>query len=129
MHVAPNPAIAEDSRLIRQEVDRCSGILRRMSLAGAEPVGEALQDVTVEDLLDSVGSAFPARSGVVIDAGVPARTPHLRVPRHAVEQALIVLIKNAIEASQPGQPVILSAAAKPAQVRFEVTDSGAGIPA
>jgi hypothetical protein len=36
-----NNPITEDSRLIRQELERRHAILQRMSLAGAEPVGEA----------------------------------------------------------------------------------------
>lgn len=125
--VTPIPAIAQDSRLIRTEVDRCSAILRRMSLAGAEPVGEEMQETTVESLLDSIASAFTSSKEVEITSHPQLRRLTLRIPRHAVEQALIVLLKNGMDASAPGQIVRLSAQAAESGVRFEVTDSGTGM--
>jgi two-component system sensor histidine kinase RegB len=38
-------AVADDSRLIRMEVDRCRQILHRMSSEGAEPAGEPRESV------------------------------------------------------------------------------------
>jgi two-component system sensor histidine kinase RegB len=51
----------------------------------------------------------------------------LKVPRHAVEQALVALTKNAIEASPAGSPVWLSASRDGGLVRFEVRDQGTGM--
>ncbi|MEZ5400155.1 MAG: ATP-binding protein [Bryobacteraceae bacterium] len=123
---SPNGAIADDSRLIRQEVDRCRAILQGMSLAGAEPVGEALEDVTSAELLAAVRDVFTSRlefrAGTATDAV-------LRIPRHAVEQALIALVKNAFDASAEGAVVRLSARTARGGVCFEVIDEGAGMSA
>ncbi|MBL8214803.1 MAG: HAMP domain-containing histidine kinase [Bryobacterales bacterium] len=124
---SPNSAVAEDCRLIRSEVDRCGGILRRMSLAGAEPVGEALENVRVQDLLLAAGQAF-GRQDLRLDVAPNAAAAVLRVPRHAIEQALLALVKNGLDASAPGTPVTLRALQwKPDTIRFEVTDAGAGM--
>ena len=40
--------VAEDARLIRSEVDRCSQILRQMGGRSAEPAGEMPAPVTLQ---------------------------------------------------------------------------------
>ena len=44
-------SVAEDSTLIRSEVDRCGEILRRMSAQGAAPAGEAIETMGAGELL------------------------------------------------------------------------------
>jgi two-component system, sensor histidine kinase RegB len=120
-------AIAEDSRLIRTEVDRCREILQRMSVQGAEPTGEALESITVSLLLDGIRGSFPAAAGPQIRTSAEDSAAILTVPRHPVEQALIALVKNAIEASPAGSAVSLSVSQDTESVRFEVKDGGSGM--
>jgi two-component system, sensor histidine kinase RegB len=131
MHTAPDGAIAEDSRLIRHEVDRCSEILQRMSLAGAEPVGEAIEEVSPRALLDAVRRVFASRHEVMVEDLVPESAGvWLRLPRHAIEQALFALVKNGLDAGAGSAPVVLTArACDTASVCFEVKDSGMGMTA
>jgi two-component system, sensor histidine kinase RegB len=125
-----NAAIAEDSRLIRKEVDRCREILRRMSVEGAEPTGEALEAVPVVALLGAVEKNFAEAGLLRLLVSPEAQTAELIVPRHAVEQALIALVKNALEASPAGIPVDLAVSRTiDAQIRFEVQDRGCGMSA
>jgi two-component system sensor histidine kinase RegB len=120
-------AVADDSRLIRTEVDRCTNILRRLSIEGAEPAGESSEPVPAAALLEAARQAFPPTAPLsVIDSGDDLRAI-LEVPRHAVEQALVALIKNALEASPAGSPVTLSASRASRSVRFEVRDHGHGM--
>jgi two-component system sensor histidine kinase RegB len=51
----------------------------------------------------------------------------MRLPRHAVEQALIALVKNAFEASPGMRPVELTVTGAVASVRFAVQDQGCGM--
>jgi two-component system sensor histidine kinase RegB len=120
-------AVAEDSRLIRTEVDRCSAILRRLSMEGAEPAGEAFENVAADELLGAARHAFAARPDLVVEASEDSRRVVLKVPRHAVEQALVALVKNAVEAGVPGSPVSLQASREDRVVRFEVRDRGEGM--
>lgn len=117
--------IGEDSRLIRQEVDRCREILQRMSTDGAEPAGETPQWVEVKDLLDAVRHLFPMEH-ILVSLDPQIFRP-LRIPRRAVEQALAALVKNAIEASPVASPVQLEAALVQDRIQFSVRDRGAGM--
>lgn len=122
-------AVADDSRLIRTEVERCRRILQRMSIEGAEPAGEAMEAVTVSQLLDGVQEFFPHNEALRLEAAAADRETVLSVPRHAVEQALIALVKNGIEASAAGEPVTL-AVSRPQEggwIRFAVRDGGSGM--
>jgi two-component system sensor histidine kinase RegB len=121
-----NAAVAEDSRLIRTEVERCRTILERMSVEGAEPAGEASATVSIADLLRVVRTAMGADCALQVEAPAEARA-QLTVPRHAVEQALIALVKNGFEASPHDAAVSLLASVSHGAARFEVCDSGCGI--
>lgn len=118
------PAVADDSRLIRTEVDRCRAILERMSIEGAEPAGEALQSVSVEKLLASVRSHF---APPLLQVEFPQEPATLSIPLHAVEQALIALVKNALEAGPEAAAVSLCAERTSNAVRFVVADRGYGM--
>ncbi len=120
-------AVAEDSRLIRTEVDRCSAILQRLSMEGAEPAGEAFEAVAADALLGAARKAFGGQAELLVEASEELRTTLLKVPRHAVEQALVALVKNAVEASEAGSPVRLMARREESVVRFEVRDRGEGM--
>jgi two-component system sensor histidine kinase RegB len=120
-------AVAEDSRLIRTEVDRCRQILHRMSIDGAEPAGEPLEAVRVGVLLDGVSGSLPSASALQIEASAEDRAAVLFVPLHAIEQAIIALVKNGIEASPAGSPVRLSVLRSVGSVRFVVKDCGSGM--
>ena len=122
-------AVADDSRLIRTEVDRCRQILHRMSIEGAEPAGEPLESVRVAALLEAVQGVFSSIPALQISASNEAKATVLTVPPHAIEQALVALVKNAIQASSPGSPVVLSVSRSPDWVRFVVKDSGSGMSA
>lgn len=126
VHSLPKGPVAEDSRLIRKEVDRCSEILQRMSLAGAEPMGGAFQILAVDEILRSVRGAFGANAPVVVKVDPASSGVAIRAPRHAVEQALMALVKNGLEAGGT-LAVTLSVEATSQALRFEVRDFGSGM--
>ena len=126
---APTPAVADDSRLIRTEVDRCRAILQRLSIEGAEPAGEALTPVAIADLIAAVRTYFAKTPTVSIDFSHSPERRALTVPRHAVEQALIALVKNAVEASPRGATVTLHVEPGETRVGFVITDQGHGMSA
>ncbi len=120
----PDAAVAEDSRLIRTEVERCRQILQRLSVEGAEPAGEPLAIVPAMELVRRAMSRFPP-DRVLATPPEQKREPTLRVPEHAVEQALIALIKNGIDASNGS--VRVAVRADGTFVRFLVVDDGRGM--
>lgn len=120
--IARDAAIAEDSRLIRMEVERCRQILQRMSASGAEPAGESLTTMDARTLATGAAARFP---GVRLDA--PSFDATLTVPKHAVEQAIEAMLKNALDASRDPADVTLSVLPSGRAVRFLVEDRGAGM--
>jgi two-component system sensor histidine kinase RegB len=127
-NTARNEAIAEDSRLIRTEVDRCREILWRMSVQGAQPAALGSESVEAAELLADVCREIqqPARLTVeVSSAAVPAAA--LTVPRRAVAQALIALTRNALEASAPDEAVRVVARQEGANFQFVIADRGKGM--
>jgi two-component system sensor histidine kinase RegB len=123
----PDEGLAEDSRLIRREVERCREILLRMSVDGAEPAGEAAAAVTVRELIEPLCTDFPPdRLRIELPQGSPL--PVLTIPARAVRQAIAALVKNAIEASAPTSPIHVTAQATDQSVQVVVTDHGTGMP-
>jgi two-component system sensor histidine kinase RegB len=126
VHSLPKGPVAEDSRLIRKEVDRCSEILQRMSLAGAEPLGEAFDLLGVEEILRSMRGEFGANAPVVVKVDPESAGVAMRAPRHAVEQALVALVKNGLDAGG-AHAVTITVQLTHQALRFEVKDSGGGM--
>ncbi len=125
-NTAPNENIAEDSRLIRTEVDRCREILWRMSVRGAQPAAQASESVEAAELLADVCREIQQPSRLHIE--VPPDQPiPLTVPRRAVAQALIALTRNALEAGAPDSAVRVIARRAGARLQFVVSDQGKGM--
>jgi two-component system sensor histidine kinase RegB len=125
--IAHNSALAEDSRLIRGEVERCREILLRMSVEGGEPTGEVAEATAVEDLLCEVERDAQA-AGRVRRLPCKADPPMiLTIPRRAVVQAMLALVKNALEASAQQSLVEIGAELAEPYVRLIVRDQGCGM--
>ncbi len=120
-------SLLDDSRLIRTEVERCRQILTRMSIEGAEPAGEASVEVQVPDLLASAMAEFGPSSRVRTKIADGAEGAKLVIPRRAVEQALVALIRNAVDASANRAMVTVSAAVDGGSLQILVEDTGGGM--
>lgn len=118
--------VLEDVSLIRTELDYCRNILDRMSGHAGEAVGESVEDITVEGLVDEVleGLRHPERVETKLGA---AANRQLRVPLQALAQAMRGVVQNALDASPDGQPVTISVQDSPQEVVIEVTDRGNGM--
>jgi two-component system sensor histidine kinase RegB len=122
---AKDSAIAEDCRLIRTEVERCREILWRMSIQGAEPAGQASEAVEVDQLLDDVCREIHQPDRVHVEMVQPL--PGLSIPRRAVEQAIIALVKNGLEAS-PSDSVVQVVVRRAGDfLQFVIADRGKGM--
>jgi two-component system sensor histidine kinase RegB len=123
---ATNQSIAEDSRLIRTEVDRCREILWRMSVQGAQPAAQASESVEAAELLADVCREIQQPARLHVEVSPPQPVP-LTVPRRAVAQALIALTRNALEAGAPDSAVRVIARRAGARFQFVVSDQGKGM--
>jgi len=122
----PEGRIANDARLIRSEVDRCSQILRQMGGRSAEPAGEMPVYIALSDICAQVKTDLPAEKSELIQTRVPEDTTAF-LPPVAIRQALSALVKNALESSPPDKCVTLSAQSHSDRVSFTIEDSGSGM--
>jgi signal transduction histidine kinase len=108
---------------LRNSSDKLGSLLARLGRYGQQP-GEALADVPLRTLLRSIAARYAAQHPVIALDG-----PHLSVDAHpeALEQALVHLVQNAVEASSDGAAVLLDARAEGVEVSIEVRDSGTGM--
>jgi two-component system nitrogen regulation sensor histidine kinase NtrY len=108
-------SMAERSEALRRFLSRYSELARM-----PEPV---LGDCDVAALLDRVVAVHPP--GTV--RTLPAPGLAVRADPDQLEQALINLVKNAVEAAGDAGPVELEARQRRGQVAFEVRDRGPGV--
>jgi PAS domain S-box-containing protein len=115
---------------IRDGLERMRTTVRSL-LDFSQPRADLRAEVDAHDVvagcLRLVGPAGRERGVDVVATGGP---PAIVVAdRGQLMQALVNVLMNAIEASQPGSPVTIEVGTVPARVEIRVTDRGVGIPA
>jgi two-component system sensor histidine kinase RegB len=119
-------SIREDARLIRREVDRCREIINRLRLDIGEDVAQRKPiavTLLVKHLRKDLREEENARLRVLIGSDVET----VAAPARAMEQALLVLLRNAFDASPPEAGVTLSIQRREGRLRIEVADRGTGM--
>jgi two-component system sensor histidine kinase RegB len=118
-------SVREDARLIRREVDRCREIINRLRLDVGEDVAQrkpVAMAQLVKDIRADLREEENARLRVLVGSDVEAAT----APR-ALEQAILVLLRNAFDASPAEAGVTLSIQRREGRIRIEVEDRGTGM--
>lgn len=118
---------AEDAAVIRQEVERCRRIIENLSVSrqDADEVSVPIEWDTFEDCLKEF---LPEQIHGRLKVRFSSSEPRLVVPRNRLHHALAILIKNAVEASPPQAPVVLSVENESGFCVFRVMDRGSGFP-
>jgi len=120
--------IREDARLIRSEVERCRLILQRMSVEGAEPMGEAPRKILLTELLDETLLLFSESQRASLRLNVPDEGLAVVLPVQATTHSLAALIKNALDANAPDGNIVIRAERSDSLITFSVADCGEGMP-
>jgi two-component system sensor histidine kinase RegB len=122
---ADDPVI-DDARLIRREVDRCRGILNRMRVDIGEEPSQG-NEVPLADLVARLRESLQPQeqSRLAVKTGSDIQIIH--GPARALEQSLLVLVRNAFDASPADRPVELLIERQEKQIHFEVRDRGTGM--
>lgn len=121
---ADKPAFRDDMLVtLRNSADKLNGLLARLGRYG-NGVIDRLDAVPVSEVLSAVAERFRTGHSVVVGEAIDHS---LIVSREAIEQVLVHLIQNAIDASAANRPVYLSVAIDGAHARFDVVDSGSGM--
>jgi two-component system sensor histidine kinase RegB len=124
---APPAGVADDVRLVRDEVERCRAILQRMCADAGQVMGEAFVSVRVDELVGRALAGLEPRPEIRAAVDPAVRGLALDVPPRAVEQALQGVLRNAQDASPAGRPVTFAVARVGDRVEFTVRDEGAGM--
>jgi signal transduction histidine kinase len=133
-HHPTSPSATEHLDAIVEEVDRLdrriSHLLSFSRPAPFHPVSESLPRL-IDELLPAV--AEPIRDHhVELEMAVPRTLPQVRVDPMQVEQAILEIVSNALDAMPAGGRLRIGAFAtdgdQPGAVVLEVSDTGGGIP-
>jgi two-component system sensor histidine kinase RegB len=119
--------LAEDARLIRQEVDRCRRILDRMRVDSIELVRHNATPIDLTELVKQVVEALKPgeESRLKVDCDPNLQT--VLGPLHTLQQAVNVLVRNAFDASPQDGVVELQIRRDDGHVVFAVEDHGTGM--
>ena len=119
-----NPAFRADMLVtLRNSADKLNTLIARLSRYGAG-VGDAVAEIDVCDVLRQVAEHFGSSGQVSISACQGAT---IIGNRDALEQALIHLVQNALDASPQGAPVFIGQSTDGLHANIEIIDSGHGM--
>jgi len=121
-------AAKSDAKLIREQVQRCRAILDNMSAQGGEFAAESRARLDLSTIVGEALSDLDGTPPIRVDLGAIAEGCTLDAPPRALALTLQNVLKNAQDASQDGQEVVLSATVAGSRVRIEVRDRGVGMP-
>lgn len=123
-HHAENPAFRADMIVtLRNSAEKLNALIARLSRYG-KGAGDSASTFDVADIVRAAAAQFAGRHPVIVTECQPGV---VHANREALEQALLHLVQNAIDASQPDQPVFLMHTLDGLQARIEVIDSGMGM--
>jgi len=110
---------------LRNSSEKLNALLARLGRYGPQP-DEAVAAVEVRPLLKAIAARYAAQHPVLALDG-----PSLKIEAQAeaLEQALLHLVQNSVEASPDGGAVVLDARGDDVDVTIEVMDSGTGMSA
>ncbi len=121
---AEKPAFRADMLVtLRNSADKLSALLARLSRYGGSGA-ERMGAVAAGDVVRAVMDRFAAGHPVLLAECQPCV---VRASAEALEQVLVHLIQNAVDASAPGSPVFLGLTCEGLNARFEIVDSGRGM--
>lgn len=121
---ADNPAFRADMLLtLRNSAEKLQTLLARLGRYGGHG-SDALRPVAFDELLAKLTARYAGQHEIIIVHQVPCEV--LGDPE-SLEQALVHLVQNAIEASTDGLPVFLDLRVEDAHAILEIVDSGMGM--
>ena len=117
----------EDSQLIREEVERCRGILTRLSARSEDPISGRLDSCTVAELLETALLEIPESSRIRLKMTDAVSLSEVSLPREAIGQALRSVTRNALQASPRNTMVEILCLRDEHDLNIQVEDRGAGM--
>ncbi|WP_228726898.1 XrtA/PEP-CTERM system histidine kinase PrsK [Novosphingobium aureum] len=113
---------------LRNSSEKLNALIARLGRygnAGIEGGGaDRLEALRTADVLDAVLERFRGAAQV---SATEVQDLEITASRHSLEQVLVHLVQNAVDAGEPGSPVLVAVTAEGLNARFEVVDSGCGM--
>jgi putative PEP-CTERM system histidine kinase len=123
---ADNPAFRADMLLtLRNSADKLQALLARLGRYGGHG-SETLQPVALDETLARIAARHAGQHEVVI---IERPSSEVQAEREGLEQALVHLVQNAVDASGDGMPVFLNVVTEDSEAVIEIIDSGSGMDA
>ncbi|WP_156839452.1 XrtA/PEP-CTERM system histidine kinase PrsK [Novosphingobium aquimarinum] len=110
---------------LRNSADKLNALLARLGRYGRGAV-DRLEPVPALAIVEKVAAHFAGNAQVSISE---LQNVTITANPDSLEQVLVHLVQNALDASASGTPVFLSLSAEGLNARFEVLDSGCGMSA
>ncbi|MGO8761184.1 MAG: ATP-binding protein [Desulfobaccales bacterium] len=124
-----DPAAQEKLRIIQNEVKRLESFLGELR-DFLRPVLPSKQEIdlnrVIRDVKALMGDAVEER-GIHLETRLDPNLPPLEADPNQLEQVLLNLVKNALEATEEKGTIVVSSGAKDGQVWFSVQDTGRGM--
>ena len=122
-----DPALVEDLRLLRAQVDTCKEILSNLLASAGQGRGEDARGVALGDYFDGLLDKWRLlRPGVAVAAQWRGERPGPRIMAdQTLTQALLNLLNNAADASPGGVEVL--GGAEGGEAHLEIRDRGPGL--
>lgn len=110
---------------LRNSSEKLNALIARLSRYGTGAV-DKLEQIPAAEVIASVMERFGSNPQVVL---AQTRDVTVTASSHSLEQVLVHLVQNGIDASRPRSPVFLSLSVDGPNACFEVLDSGCGMSA
>lgn len=123
------PEVRADLQLVRDQIARCREILDRMSAQSGANMGESFVTIPVPRWVEQALAGLVAKDRIQVEMMPPAAEASIMGPPKALAETLRGLMKNAVQASPPGVPVVLRTALVDGRIRAVVIDHGKGMAA
>jgi PAS domain S-box-containing protein len=122
-------ALADSIKICQGEVTRLDGIIRNF-LEAIRPRPPDLSEVNILEVIEDV-LKFQEKEiedrGLTVEGELPASTPVIMADRNQLKQVFFNLIKNAMEAMEPGGNLGIRVRADDHSVYIRISDTGSGI--
>jgi signal transduction histidine kinase len=128
-HLGKDHAEAANHGIVIEQIDRVTRLIQQL-LDYVRPVPASMHQVDIKRTMHVVAdllSAQASKRGVTLRADVPPDIPELRGDPDQVQQILVNIVLNAIDACDEGGRVEMRASRRGDAVIIEVLDNGHGI--